>query len=230
MARKYTRKPKKGSRRPRYRKRGATVGQFNKAPMPNKFASKLRYVETNLDIDPGNLTTAGVYIFSANGLYDPNISIGGHQPRGFDQLMTMYDHYTVIGSRITVTFTQQLGQVYNTATLGIALKDSPTGYTDINDYLEGRNLISRTSGSSSATETQRPITLSYAYSTKKFLGISHPLSEKDTAGSNTSNPVEQAYFHLFVAPLSFTDSVSWRCTARIDYLVIFTEPKQPQQS
>ena len=40
----------------------------------------------------------------ANGLYDPQVSTGGHQPRGFDEFMTTYDMYTVHGSRASGSF------------------------------------------------------------------------------------------------------------------------------
>ena len=36
---------------------------------------------------------------------DPNHTGVGHQPLYFDQLMTIYNHYIVIGAKITVKFT-----------------------------------------------------------------------------------------------------------------------------
>jgi len=37
-------------------------------------------------------------------LAPPNVSLGGHQPRGFDQLMAVYETYTVLGSKISVNW------------------------------------------------------------------------------------------------------------------------------
>lgn len=44
----------------------------------------------------------GVHTFRANDLYDPNLTGAGHQPRGFDQLMTLYNKFKVHASKITV--------------------------------------------------------------------------------------------------------------------------------
>ena len=39
-----------------------------------------------------------------NSLFDPNLSGLGHQPRGFDQLMAVYEKYTVVAAKITVCY------------------------------------------------------------------------------------------------------------------------------
>lgn len=48
-------------------------------------------------------------VFRANDLYDPDYTGVGHQPYGFDQLMTLYSHYTVLGSKIKVVFMNASG-------------------------------------------------------------------------------------------------------------------------
>lgn len=45
-----------------------------------------------------------------------------------------------------------------------------------------------------------------------------------------SNPSENAYFHCWAAPTNAVDVESIFYQAVIDYLVVFTEPKQPTQS
>jgi len=74
---------------------------FGKQPIPKQLYSRLKYAEqVTFTLNTSGL---GSYIFSANGLYDPNITGTGHQPMYFDQLMTLYNHYTVTGSKIKVT-------------------------------------------------------------------------------------------------------------------------------
>lgn len=217
-----TKAPRKYRRKRRYAKRNML--SFTKAPIPNKFAVKLRYADYHT-IDPQVAGGAGVFVLSANGLYDPNITGTGHQPRGFDQWMTMFDHYTVIGSKLTVRFIS----VNNAEPLvvGINCKDSSQTYLNKNDYEEGRN-VRTTLINSNVNEEHKQLSLTC--STKKFLGISHPLSSTTVRGGANGNPSEQAYYHIWGAPLSNNDAGSFKIQYWIDYLVVFTEPKQPSQS
>lgn len=234
MPRKYVPKSRKlrkvmYKRKRRYAKR--KVLSFTKAPMPNKFATKLRYHES-ITIDPANLGFAGTHVFSHNGIYDPNITGVGHQPRGFDQLMPMYDHYTVIGSKITVSFTSAgIAGAGGPLIVGVAVKDSPTTNPDVNDYMEGRNVVSRILNRSSTSAESHSITLTKTCSTRKFLGVSKPLANALIRGDIGNNPNEQAYYHLFAALVTGTaDAPVIEASVVIDYLVVFTEPKQPAQS
>lgn len=200
-----------------------------KAPMPNKYPCKLRYC-SYFNIDPGAAGIAGVNVIAANGMFDPEISGVGHQPRGFDQLMTMYDHYTVIGSKITVSYSHLFGNNYDAYRIGINVKDSPVTAIDPNDYLEGRNLVSSTMPPVTGGDGACTRTLSMKFSTKKFLGVSHPLASENVRGNATANPGEMGYFHIWAAPLSSVDGPAITCAIRIEYLCVLTEPKQPTQS
>lgn len=86
------------------------------------------------------LTRSGVagavsnYYFSANGLFDPNITGTGHQPMGFDQMMLMYNQYTVVSSKISCT-------IYNTTAsvavrAGVYLAPDTTSITDPSRLIE----------------------------------------------------------------------------------------------
>lgn len=196
-------------------------GQFNKAPMPNIFATKFRYQDV-VSINPGAGGTAGVHVFSANGMYDPDVTSTGHQPRGFDQLMAMYDHYVVIGAKITVEF---VSPTYDNL-VWIALRDDNTVQSDKNEYLEGRNVISALLPADSSSHRR----LTKTFSTRKFLGRSKPLSDSQLKGNTGGNPAEQAFFHVGMAPTSTNDEAAHNVNVRIDYLAVLIEPRQPTQS
>lgn len=230
MPRKYVPKTKTASRRTRrYRRKQRKVLSFTKAPIPNKFATKLRYVEFTT-VNPGVTGIAGVHVVKANGMFDPNATGVGHQPRGFDQLMTMYDHFTVVGARISVQFSTYGSSAYAPLAVGIAVKDTNTAYTNVNDYLEGRNLVSRMIGAQTTQSAAGTTSISKAFSTRKFLGRSHPLSDPELKGSAFGDPTELAYFHIFAAPMDSSDTDPVTISYRIDYLCVLTEPKQPSQS
>lgn len=46
-------------------------------------------------INPPAAGLLGTYQFNLNGLFDPNITGGGHQPVNFDQIALMYERYQV---------------------------------------------------------------------------------------------------------------------------------------
>lgn len=227
MPRRYARKAKRYRRRTRKSYRKRNLLSFSKAPIPNKFATKLRYQEA-ISVNPGAAGAAAVHVFSANGCYDPNVTGTGHQPRGFDQFMAMYDHFTVIGAKITANFIEGAN---NDTYCWVALKDSNSTSIDPNDYLEARNVVSTILPWSGTGGNNAIRTLSKKSSTRKFLGRSHPMSDPELKGSAGSNPTEQLYFHIGIAPVdSSVDEGSHFINVRIDYLVVFTEPKQPTQS
>ena len=87
----------KKQRRKRYSKKRLNIHSF-RSPVPLKMAATLLYSD-QITLNPA-AGTVSKHVFSANGLFDPNITGVGHQPRGFDQYMALYNHYTVIGARI----------------------------------------------------------------------------------------------------------------------------------
>lgn len=230
MPRKYVPKTKKFRRRPRkvYRRKYNMLS-FNKAPVPNRFATKLRYVDY-AEINPDVAGVAGVHVVCANGLYDPNITGVGHQPRGFDQIMPLYDHYIVIGAKITVQFMTKLATNQEAMMIGVALKDTSTVYADPNSYLEGRNIRSSVLRSTTSTGEGQMSVITKTFSCKKFLGRSHPLSDPELKGGVAGNPNEKAFFHIFAAPFSSSDVNPLKIQYRVEYLAVFVEPKQPSQS
>jgi len=76
---------------------GAALG------LPAAKRVQMRYCETiNLASTVGAM---GTYEWSANDLFDPNITGAGHQPYGFDQWMTFYTKATVMKSSCVVEAT-----------------------------------------------------------------------------------------------------------------------------
>lgn len=208
-------------RRPRRRRTNQMV--LRKSPMPLKFATKLRYVE-NFTMDAGAGGLAASYVFNAGGLYDPNTTGTGHQPRGWDQLIAMYDHAVVIGSKITFTITHNSSGTVNQI-CGLALRDGSSTDSDPNDYLESGTVRSGHISSQRVTRTFK-----LGYSPKRFLGRSKPLADSTLKNSVSGNPSESAYFHCFTAGLGGTNATRVDCTAVIDYLCVFIEPKDVAQS
>lgn len=217
MPRKYKRR-----RRRRTKKRNYKI---MRSPMSSKFVTTLKY-QDNISLIPSVADTAAFHVFSASSLYDPNITGAGHQPRGYDQIMTMYDHYVVIGSRCKIQFCSDATSSVDNI-VALALRDSSTVSGVMNNYLEGGYVVN-TIADARMTSGK---TLTLGYSPKKFLGRSHPLSDSQLKGAIASSPLENAFFHIITSnlpPSYIGGAISFNVS--LEYIVAFIEPKVPPQS
>lgn len=211
-------------RKKTYRRRKRKLALM-KCPMPSRYVTKLRYAEQGVIINPG-IGTVSSYTFRANDLFDPDYTSTGHQPRGFDELIAMYNHFTVLGSRITVDFALQPSATYPLDCF-IQLAGEPGVSASAIDWHERQDVKSVVI-SQSGKPTGR---LSYNFSAKKFFGPSRPVNDSAQKGSSTASPSELAYYHLgAVAHNAASDPTGLYCSVKIDYIVMFHEAKSVGQS
>jgi len=216
----FRRKKSRSSRKKRGNARSFQLSGM-RSPLPKKFVTKLVYSDS-FTLNPASASVAN-HVFTANGLFDPNITGAGHQPRGFDQIMTMFDHYVVIGSKMVARFSNP----NNSQAIfgGIVLRDSQDITTNVRDWEENGYVRTVMVSSSNGTGGS---TLTYACNPSKFLGRSKPLSDSQLKGSVISNPTEQAYFHVGSWPIDAASDLSvLACNITIEYIVAFIEPKNP---
>jgi len=211
-------------RRP-YRRRKKKAG-FRKQLLGNTHACRLRYSQDITVTPQFNTSPSGhaLVVFSANGLFNTRIgSASDHQPRGFDELMGMYYHYCVVGSRCTVKFApDSLGAPVH---CGISLVAGSAQLTNLNAYLEKRNNIDKL-----LVPPGNYTTVSMACSPKKFLRVPSVLSNPECQGTLTSNPTEEVYFHVYMGALAPIATGDAQISVVIEYAVVFSEPQTPAQS
>lgn len=214
-------------RRRNYRKKRATNMPIN-TPLRKLLKAKLNYTESGSF--PTTLQLYNNYTFSANGLYDPNKTGTGHQPMAFDQLMSMYYHYTVIGAHCKVTFINNTPDDVSDEPLWVGIgisRSSSTTWTSISQFEEQTGTKMVLCNSTQKNGNSR--TLTATINPPKYLGISKPLSEDTLKGTSSTNPNEELFFHLFISTLG---SVSPECNMKVDlsYITIFSEPLKLVQS
>lgn len=208
------------------KKRGYRYPLVRKSPMPKRFLTKLRYAENGLSVNPGAGLVAE-YIFRANDVYDPNQSGVGHQPRGFDQLMPLYNHFTVLGSRITIRASNQDNN--DSVNCFLTLQGEATTQTNPIDLMERQDVRSLILGPKGAGPANG--TLSYNFSAKRFFGPSQPMNDTTQRGSAAASPTEQAYYHFGCVALDgLTDVLAIPFSVVIDYIVMFHEPNDVASS
>lgn len=76
--------------------------RFGNSVVPQKYFTTLPYFD-RVGLSFSTLDYAE-YVFRVNSLFDPNLSGTGHQPRGFDQLSSLYRGYQVYGVAYDITF------------------------------------------------------------------------------------------------------------------------------
>lgn len=168
-------------------------------------------------------TTPDVHVFSMNGIWNPDITYSsGKQPRGFDQLMLLYDHYVVLYAKVRIACFNELST--KGAVVCATIRDDGTVSTNLRDYMESKNSKWITVAPETAGGSSKDIFIEC--NLNKFLTRSKPLSDPQLKGDALKNPDEQAFLHVSCfTPDMFTAS-SVNIVVTIEYTVMFIEPKQ----
>lgn len=185
---------------------------------PVKMLVKQKYTETVFM--NSNLGTLANYLFSLNGLYDPNFTGAGHQPMYFDQYMAIYNHFTVIGAKITVTF---VPYETNTTPLRVALwqNDDTTVTPTTMDSIQEQSIAT---ASILGSGGDAKVTKSFKWSPKKVFGGSL-LANSLFRGNSGANPTEQSYGVISVQSANVTDTNSCSALVHIEYITVYSELK-----
>lgn len=187
---------------------------------PRTYRTKLRYYETTT-LSPGASGVASEYIFRGNDLYDPNYTGVGHQPRGFDELIAFYDHFTVMNCTMSTTFSNGDNTYVNHGFVYWSFQNSALAAAM--DVVERQGVIIKPLDSWKSGASIRTITMKVDI--QKVSGRKDILSEDDFRGSASGSPSEVVYMHCGVVNLGGTDSGNIDVYTVLEYDVIFTEPK-----
>jgi len=173
----------------------------------------------------GTASQVYTYIYSANGVYDPNITGTGHNPMGFDQMMLFYNHYTVMGSKIRVVY-QNTGTV--DTHVGLSVSGSTSASTDYVTMIENGDLIYTIltpTGIAGSVATLRS-----SSKAADFQGLQYVMDDPDMRGDAASNPVEQLYYYISIWNPANATVPSVLIDVYIEYDVMYHEPRKAPTS
>lgn len=217
MPRKFVKRAgRKFRKRVGNRKRGSV---FNRGLSARPFADsklvKLKYVDT-VAMNAGAGAIAS-HLFRCNSIYDPDFTGIGYQPMGHDEYMILYDKYRVVGAKISATF------VSNTTdqTVGIFMDQTNIIPAQFSTMLEQK----KTQYRYLTAAADRPITLTKYWSAKKFFGKFRAMGD-DNRAQNGFNPAATAYFIIFQSNGFGGDPNQVSVLINIEYIVLYTSPKQ----
>lgn len=190
---------------------------------PPRIVTKLRYADTfNLSSSSGALAK---WVLSMNGLYDPDITGSGHQPLYFDTYASIYNHYAVVSSKLTVSFANMYTST--AAEVGVILNDDSTTsntYSTVREQNTGKSvLLAPLSGGASVK------TLTLNFDSKKDLGID-PYTSEAAKTPVTTNASEDSDAVIWAAPADTTSTGNVQAIIMIEYLVCFSELTSPTSS
>jgi len=186
---------------------------------------KFRYCEY---LDQGLTTGVSLLQWNANSIFDPYITGTGHQPLGRDQWAAFYNHYAVISSTCTFSFSGTNSGATQASFMACAyLSDDTTVPTDIETFVESKRGTYKLVPGWSAMRTT---TLKTQFNAKKFFNIKDVKDNMLRIGAPMgSDPAEIAVFSLSMNNVSGA-SIPLSIMAVIEYTVLFSEPKDLPQS
>lgn len=167
---------------------------------PNSVIRYLNYQEEYI-MDP----TTGSYdvlVYKANGLYDPRVATGGHQPYGFDALMTQYQNFKVYESSIRVYPTESAVQDSIPCYVAVIPSTTPTLstlFSDTSHFLEycRKNNVKVYTVGAYITQNSALNQIPYAkWSLKENFGGELDKSES-TWGTASADPTTTTYFRIY---------------------------------
>jgi len=199
--------------------------------MPASKIVRLRYCD-NFVINPA-VGFVATHTISANSLHDPNTTGTGHQPLYYDSYSALYDHYVVLGAKISVHASSAGGTAYAPAIFGCLLEDDNstlTGKTTMN-LMEQKNTRYRFVQVGPNYQSPAARSITQTFSAKKFFGVGDVADNARLAASIGSSPADQAYFRIWLgAQNTVQDIPATNFVVTVEYIVKFTELKEQAES
>jgi len=157
--------------------------------------------------------------YRMNGLYDPDATRAGHQPRGYDQLLSSsgpYTKYTVTKCEVTINCKNGTADHIYVGLLAANYVLNSVDVDSIGEVLEKSNIVWKHLMPSG--QTGQNCSVSAVYDVAQFMGRPNILYDEDCAGAYNANPSIQGYVMAFavshtVAPVLADIDVQMKYTA-----------------
>lgn len=197
---------------------------------PDRIILKLSYFDSfNFSLTAG---VGGAEVIRGNSCYDPDRTLTGHQPYGYDQWAAFYQRYRVLGSAIRCVPTAGSTDFTGSSNVSCRLTVVPQiagGATSGNEILE--QPYSRSRNVTYYNNAQGII--KHYMSTAKMWGArkSAVHDEYDYSATTNANPANSWDWLIYVTPGSNGTGTSyWAVDVKVTYYVEFSERLQLNSS
>lgn len=188
--------------------------------LPKRVENTHRYFELSL-LNPAAGVTTKTY-YRANGMFDPSAALGGHQPMLFDQMSALYNHFTVIESRITVVVAAAVVNATSnngTAIVVLSVDDNASDTRGYQDIIEtDSNCVW------GVMTTEGKVTLSTTWKAADYFG-GDVIDNPNFRGSASADPTEQSTYVVTVYNSSGSYQVFFDQSVFIEYRAVWSELK-----
>jgi hypothetical protein len=158
---------------------------------------------TTLSLDTFTAGTGSHRFIRANGIFDPEVSLGGHQPYGHDTYMQIYNHYKVLSSAITCHFVgmpQTTNSTYSNHICGVSLTDNTVASDTIDEMREQQDTRFAIAVPGKAAKVSNKFVCS------KMFPMGHASNDKLQATLD-ADPVEGAFFKVWTSGVNGATNV-----------------------
>lgn len=199
------------------------VGNSQIFGFPPTLLTKLRYVDTYaLNSTAGSLSKQ---VFYVNSIFDPDNTGVGHQPLYSDTYGSIYDHYAVVSTKLTIQY-QSLAAT-TSMVVGAVIDDDNTSSSTPTTLMEqnmGKHMLLPPLYGSLSNRT-----ITIQWDCKKHLGID-PFSSQTYKTAIGSNPSEIASLIVWSVPADGGSTASTQVQVTMEFTVLYTELTTPTAS
>lgn len=189
---------------------------------------KMRYVDT-VTLSPV-VNTLSEVVFKANGIYDPYVPLGGHQPLGQDQWSVFYNKYVVYRSECRVKWCVRVNNSEPNC-IGIYMSSSPTtAALNVNTLQEqghSTSLIGSPTTNGNAFTINNKLRM--VYNAKKWHGVTNVKDADNLEADFNADPTDATYFIIYAGPMdpqAVAPMPSVVLNVTIDYYVLCKDVKE----
>jgi hypothetical protein len=167
------------------------------------------------------VSSLALYVFSGNGMFDPDITGTGVQPLGYDQWSTLYQRYRVLASSCTVKLTTPDEATYSNQNIRACLVPASTASTFTNFEAAASQPYAKTRDINGAIGPFPQMTSMMETSVFEGKTKDGVLSDDQLAALTSANPADQWYWHVYATSRDAASTSVIFLTGTIHYLVDF---------
>lgn len=165
--------------------------------------------------------------YRANGMYDPTVAAGGHQPMLFDQLSALYNHFTVVQSRCKLIISPAIisATASNSSTIVcLSIDDNASDTRAVQDIIE-----TDSNAKWGVMSPESKLTLVTDWKAADYFG-GDIIDNPNFRGSASADPTEQSVYTISYQNLSGSVTQYYDVFVLIEYRAVWSELKDVQAS